>query len=52
MITCGFCGHPGTHATIIERGQATYCTGCPQCQEELRRLSEAEDPDPPDDEPA
>jgi hypothetical protein len=42
MVTCGFCGHEGAHATIArEVGGVRYCTGCPRCQEELRRLAEA-----------
>jgi hypothetical protein len=41
LTTCGFCGHAGTHATIISPsggGGKQRCTGCPQCQAE----SEAE----------
>lgn len=35
MVTCGFCGHPGTHATIIEGpGAPTRCCGCPHCEAE------------------
>jgi hypothetical protein len=41
MSTCGFCGHPGTHATVIESpGAPTHCTGCPLC--EAKRQLDAE----------
>jgi hypothetical protein len=42
MVTCGFCGHPGTHATITTTyGGVQYCTGCRYCQIELQRKRQA-----------
>jgi len=31
LITCGFCGHPGPHATITTDDGTTVCTGCDLC---------------------
>jgi hypothetical protein len=32
MVTCGYCGHPGVHATILPPDSGTKrCTGCAQC---------------------
>jgi hypothetical protein len=37
MVSCGFCGHKGGHATITTVvGGASYCTGWRECQKELR----------------
>lgn len=33
MSTCGYCGHVGAHATVLETvGGTQYCTGCAECQ--------------------
>jgi hypothetical protein len=47
MVTCGFCGHPGEHATITTTyGGVKYCTGCPYCQDELARRRQQADASP------
>jgi Pyruvate/2-oxoacid:ferredoxin oxidoreductase delta subunit len=46
MVICGYCGHPGAHATIVkEVGGTKYCTGCSICQELLAQA--AQQPPPP-----
>ncbi len=42
FVTCGYCGHPGTHATIAPpSGGVKRCTGCPQCEADARAEAEA-----------
>jgi hypothetical protein len=42
MVTCGFCGHAGVHATIATSfGGVRYCTGCDVCQRKLRQAQQA-----------
>jgi hypothetical protein len=45
LTTCGFCGHPGTHATIMSTsggGGKQRCTGCAQCQAEAEAETAAQ----------
>jgi hypothetical protein len=37
VITCGFCWHPGPHATITRGDGTKVCTGCAICQDERSR---------------
>ncbi len=37
LVTCGFCGHPGSRAAILPPSGGTgRCSGCPDCACEAR----------------
>jgi hypothetical protein len=50
MVTCGFCKHPGIHATTGPSiGGIHYCTGCPKCQRLLAEAKQQEELESEDD---